>query len=983
MIDVAGGIKEFNDKKDTAMKELEKVQEKINMAEISLSERKGFLYQLEKEKEDAEKYIQLSDTVKQINYTLLKNSERQAESDFNSIAERLREVGQKRQVAAASITDMDLMIEKLSKEKDSLAKSLNERSVELSTTNRVLENINKEIAVKEEQIKSLKEKLKESQSRAATLKEEQERLQKESADQAKKSKSVKEELDQKLAQLKSKESIEANETRSSQIDRISKNQKRIEELYLQSENLSKQYLQYKFEVEDIEKSAAENAKELRVRTEEYQLTLKKSNESDRKLKEAESRIAAVNKRIETIKAERQVQQKLLDDSYRESINVREQIALSGGSTDKINSFLKKNMKAGFYGRAYELCTYDEKYALAITAAAANRLSYLVVDSAETADSAIKILKEGQLGRASFIPINDIKAKNTEEHKELNSLISHVKFERKFDAAFSYIFANTYVVDSIKEAKSIGFGRYRFVTLEGELVEQSGVITGGSMRRLQSPMLLEAKLRSLEEQKSSASQNLDELSEGIDAKRREIASIQVESMDYRVEQGQLDNAAQTLKSAIDSSSKRASELNSKLQQLNSLYKESDSKRNALLQELNALKGENEKIYASNDSPSKQKSKASKPELDELRALREEAEEMKIKSATLATEQQLKSARLGEVESQIKGGDEENKDTRKRISILDNELQEFNKKMDEVRATIGKSDASSQNLYKRISEMDSKLSRLANDKGRHQLELERSNRDIIEQETRKVQLQTRITDIKAELLSYQGQTTITGQTDKELEAKRTIAKSDLERLGAVNLKAPEVYEAKKKDVEEVSSRINVLSSEKGSIITMINEIESRKLNIFNETLNDVNANFKRLYGYIFEGSAHLELENQKDPFNSGLLLKINSPKNKNSTVEALSGGEKTLVITMLIFAIQAHNPMSLYVFDEIDASLDRENSKKLSRLMKEISKKSQLIVISHNDPLITAADTAIGVVHRDRESRVVGLQLTETGSIAGGK
>src|SRR5208283_1252963 len=125
------------------------------------------------------------------------------------------------------------------------------------------------------------------------------------------------------------------------------------------------------------------------------------------------------------------------------------------------------------------------------------------------------------------------------------------------------------------------------------------------------------------------------------------------------------------------------------------------------------------------------------------------------------------------------------------------------------------------------------------------------------------------------------------------------------------------------------------EKDSIITMINEIESRKLSIFNETLGDVNENFKRLYGYVFDGSAALELDNQKDPFNSGLSVKINSPKNRNSTVETLSGGEKTLVIIMLIFAIQAHDPMSLYLFDEIDASLDKENSKKLSRLMKEIS------------------------------------------------
>ena len=245
---------------------------------------------------------------------------------------------------------------------------------------------------------------------------------------------------------------------------------------------------------------------------------------------------------------------------------------------------------------------------------------------------------------------------------------------------------------------------------------------------------------------------------------------------------------------------------------------------------------------------------------------------------------------------------------------------------------------------------------------------------------MQIQTRINDIKAELMSYQNIEMLEGMTASELEAKRVIANNDIEKLGAVNLKAPEVYELKKRDVDEAASRLSVLSNEKESIIGMINEIESKKLNVFNETLKSVNENFGKLYSYIFEGRAGLQLDNQGDPFNSGLSIVINSQKHRGSATESLSGGEKTLVMMMLVFAIQAYNPMSFYIFDEIDFSLDKENSKKLSRLMKEISKKSQLLVISHNDSLITATDTAIGVVHRNGESKVVGLQLTPTESFA---
>jgi chromosome segregation protein len=157
-------------------------------------------------------------------------------------------------------------------------------------------------------------------------------------------------------------------------------------------------------------------------------------------------------------------------------------------------------------------------------------------------------------------------------------------------------------------------------------------------------------------------------------------------------------------------------------------------------------------------------------------------------------------------------------------------------------------------------------------------------------------------------------------------------------------------------------------------MINEIETKKLNIFLETFNIVNENFKKLYNYIFDDEAYLYLESPKDPFSTGLMIHL-SNKLKANNSDLMSGGEKALLMLMLIFAIHMKSPRSFYIFDEVDTMLDKENSKKLSKLLNELSKKSQMVVVSHNDSLITAADTAIGVVRRDGESQVVGLQLTE--------
>jgi chromosome segregation protein len=214
---------------------------------------------------------------------------------------------------------------------------------------------------------------------------------------------------------------------------------------------------------------------------------------------------------------------------------------------------------------------------------------------------------------------------------------------------------------------------------------------------------------------------------------------------------------------------------------------------------------------------------------------------------------------------------------------------------------------------------------------------------------------------------------GQRSEELERQIILWKADIEKLGNVNMKAPELYAQKSKDVEEARQKISVLESEKESVLAMINEIDSKKLSIFIETFNAVNENFKNLFPLAFEGSAYLELENRKDPFNSGLVIRVKTKSNKEKLQETMSGGEKSLLMLMMIFAILMRKPMSFYIFDEIDISLDKENTKKLSHVIKELSKKSQMIIVSHNDNMIVAADAAIGVSKSNDESKAFGLDI----------
>lgn len=973
LIDVAAGIKEFNEKKETAMKELDKVEQKMNEARIVLNERKGFLDQLEKEKEDAEKYNELTENVKRISFTLLKNIEKQSESDFNSVIEKIRANEAKKKDSSQIVAELDVMLEKLTKEKEALSKSLNERSVELNGTNKILENINKDVAVKETESKSLKEKLSESEKQLEQYSKEKKKIKDQNFEESKKLTEMQKELDEKGKLLTSQEIYESS---SAQISKISKNQKKIDELYSQEELFSKQFLQNKFEIENIESTTKVLSKDLESFSLSNDELLSNLNEKKEKIKISEDKKSKLEKELELKILALQKKKTEMDKLYVDQINLKEQIAMLGGTSDKLNNLLKKNITKGFYGRAYELCSFDSKFEFAVNASALSRLNYFVVDSAEIADEAISLIKSTQSGRASFIPIKDMSFKYKEENEKLNKLVDHIQFDKKFEKAFNYIFANTYIVENIEQAKKIGFGKGRFVTLDGELVEQSGIITGGSKKLLQSPALLESKLKNIESQQKDTLKEISEFESEITSKRKEIATYQTEILNHSIELKHIEKESNSLETEIKTKKQKFEDATEKIKQLQNVSKDIDNKRSALIQELNELKTENEKIYAATDSSPKDKTKMDKNELQKLKELRQEVEKIKIAIATISKEQEMKLSRLNEIENEVKSRNEQDKETMKKLAILDSEIMELSKNKKELQQKLGKSDVSSQEILKKLQQHDSHISKFAVDRGKNQSDLEKISRELIEQESRKVQIQTRINDVKAELLAYQNVEALQNNSADELEAKRTIAKNDLERLGAVNQRAPEMYDVKKRDVEEANGKLDVLGNEKDSIIAMISEIESKKLNIFNETLAGVNENFKKLYSYILEGSAQLQLENPKDPFNSGLAMTINSPKNKSSTVDSLSGGEKILVMLMLIFAIQTHDPMAFYIFDEIDISLDKENSKKLSRLMKEISKRSQVIVISHNDSLITAADAAIGVVNRNHESKVVGLQLTPT-------
>ena len=165
---------------------------------------------------------------------------------------------------------------------------------------------------------------------------------------------------------------------------------------------------------------------------------------------------------------------------------------------------------------------------------------------------------------------------------------------------------------------------------------------------------------------------------------------------------------------------------------------------------------------------------------------------------------------------------------------------------------------------------------------------------------------------------------------------------------------------KKYNKLLKKKETLIGEKEDVTNMMNEIEGKKGSLFMKTFDAVNENFKTIFSLLTtKGESFLELEDPEKIFEDGLRIRVRLTGNKFLDIHGLSGGEKTLTALAFIFAIQEYEPASFYVLDEVDAALDKHNSEKLSKLLREYSKKAQYILISHNDAIITEADSLYGV------------------------
>jgi chromosome segregation protein len=190
----------------------------------------------------------------------------------------------------------------------------------------------------------------------------------------------------------------------------------------------------------------------------------------------------------------------------------------------------------------------------------------------------------------------------------------------------------------------------------------------------------------------------------------------------------------------------------------------------------------------------------------------------------------------------------------------------------------------------------------------------------------------------------------------------------------MKAIDEFEILYEEFGEFRGKVEQISKEKDSIVKNITEIENRKRDVFLSTMNDMSKLFKEIYRELTSGEAELGLE-ISDDINSGLMISAQPPGKKLLYIDSMSGREKALAALAFLFTVQRYKPSPFYVLDEIDAPLDRPNTKRVIDMVKKQCRNVQFIIISHNNDMVKAADVVYGISMEDGKSKMIGIELPE--------
>ncbi|MBP3580935.1 MAG: chromosome segregation protein SMC [Clostridia bacterium] len=1000
----AAGISKFRYRKNETEKKLNETDTNLIRLNDIASEIETRLGPLEKDSENAKKYLVLSDRKKELEVSIWLDR-------IVSAADKSKNLENKHDVAKKNYEDTDNEITLLDSAIDGLfnkkmftsqkAESKREEIANLEAEKNRLENlrslagndishhnerkaqINAEInLLGGQEMDSLKEKILEAEENVKNAEKSLE--------------CAKQELINSMdAHQKSIDAVTlAEDSLTQKQEEIRKSSDELTSLKIQeaaeltsekSESERKEFLSGEIKKADEELEAAykllENAQQRKqdFKAEKDQLLADITDEQ-------EALKVLASKREEYIALKNQLEAQYAADSHRREVLDRMDKMLEG-YPGSVKAVMNEKTLSGICGPVSRILGVSGEYVTAIETALGASVSNIVVENEECAKDAIRFLKKTNAGRATFLPLTSMSAKVVSEHgltREdgyIGIACDLVSFEEKYRVIAENLLGRTVVVDDIDNgsviAKKYSY-RFRIVTLDGQVINSGGSYTGGSSASRTGVMSRNADIAALDESISAIGAKMKQLKADMKENEEECQS----AIDY-IEglKNDLSNADSGLYRSendiklhtehIEACSERLKNMHLQLDEFDSeKIKERLSlitaKRQGQEAHLDALKLEEAELCTLLDKADEDERNAKEHvNQTQLSILSFEKDVQSATSAVASLRLQIADnvrrtealkAELIQIEDLLKGISIDIEQSEENIKKADEMLISSKKELDEfielsqnIEADMNRKRENQKGLQKDKEIFFEEMTKLAST-----LENCRAEYDNL---TSKLWEEYTLTFSEAVALNYPAPT-------KESQQELSSVKAKIKALGHINVNAVEEFKETKERYDFMSKQIQDLEDSKKSLESIIKRLESDMKTMFVKAVNDINAQFKIVFADLFGGgNADIVISDPENVLESGIEINIQPPGKMVKNLSLLSGGEQAFTAIALYFAILKVNPAPFYIFDEIEAALDDVNVNRFASYLKK-NNDTQFIVITHRRGTMEVADTMYGVTMQEK-------------------
>ena len=1022
MLEEAAGISHFRYRRGDAIKRLAQAEENLVRLRDILSELESRVGPLKAQSEKAQKFIVLAGERKNLEIgiwlnTIDKTGEKMrdqehkieiAEASHKEAQDELSKIGEMIDKAADGTRDINIKLEEIRNSASGFEEKLSDIDSQIKVAensilhnNETIERINRDKAADNETeqnidaaVSAARECIQKAEEQIADATRQMDELSKQ----------------EETYRLSSSEFSDRAAALSGEISALSV---RLADCRVTAETANSSIEEIRSRISAIDESMG-------TRKDDYDALLKRKADAEAELKEIQDEIVSVKNAIDgyTLRFENRGKKA---DSVKLAIDEKQRELHKGQDRVRLLEDLEKNMEGyfgavkavmkesgrgalrGIYGPVSQLITVKDKYSAAIETALGAAVQNIVVDNETDAKRAMGFLKEHRAGRATFLPITAIKGRvlseqGLDDQYGFVSIASDlVSYDNKYSEIIRWLLGRTAVAEDIDSAIAIAKKysyRFRIVTLDGQVINAGGSMTGGS--RVQNAGIL-SRGNEIERLKGSLASMQKEL-DGM------LSDYKLLSEDASAAKAELEGAEGDLLRAKEENIRREGELklaSDKLASVSSGVKE-------LLEEKETLEKRIESVSSG--------AEAARSQIDELKETLEnkekELESITGDSKTLQKNREEVASKAAEIRLRIvslQKDVEANTDeitrlkNRKtghldRLSELDGEIREIEEKNEELRALTERLSADekalkanhgdAQNQINELISQRDELEKQANDLRLHERakseERERLSGDIARLEERKIAMRNEYDNLTSKLYDEYQLTRREAAAleieidDYSLAAKRLAElKSQIRALGSVNVSAIEEYKEVSERYEFLSGQISDVETSRAELNKMIDDLTGKMAEQFREQFNRINSCFGQTFIELFGGGkAELRLEDERDVLGSDIEIKVQPPGKNVQNINLLSGGEKGLSAIALLFAILKVTPAPFCIFDEVEAALDDVNVSRYAQYVRRMTKNTQFILITHRRGTMEEADVLYGVTMQEKGvSKLLELKTAE--------